>query len=78
MSLNERLPCSARRLTHVWAVHVSTISNVTRATNLAHSLTLLNISVSHKVEAHRRLKDISVPHTNGDACTFARKQDRAC
>ncbi|PBK62894.1 hypothetical protein ARMSODRAFT_557108 [Armillaria solidipes] len=64
--LSPTSPClSMRKLTHVWTVHVSTISNVTRATNPAHSPTLLDIFVSHNVEAYRHLQDTNVPRFHG-------------
>ncbi|KAK0442867.1 hypothetical protein EV421DRAFT_1903841 [Armillaria borealis] len=64
--LSPTSPClSMRKLTHVWTMHVSTISNVTRATNPVHSPTLLDIFVSHNVEAYRHLQDTNMPRFHG-------------
>ncbi|KAK0437914.1 uncharacterized protein EV420DRAFT_154850 [Desarmillaria tabescens] len=78
MSLGERLPCSMRKLAHVWTVHVPAISEAILAAKIfdpayfsdEHSaytdpFALLNISVSQEVEAYRRLQDTNVPQFHG-------------
>ncbi len=92
MSLDERLPCSMRKPTYVWTVHVPAISNLTLVTKILDPAYMsdetskftdpfffLDISVLQEVAAYLCLQDTNVPCFHGhfpDAHTFARRQDR--
>ncbi len=71
-------PCSTRKLTHVWTVHIPVISNLTliakifdpaymsnKSSKFTSPFAFLNISVSHKVAAYLCLQDMNVPHFHG-------------
>ncbi|KAK0431010.1 hypothetical protein EV421DRAFT_1912316 [Armillaria borealis] len=78
MSLNERLPCSMRKLTHVWTVHVPAVSNLTlvakifdpaymsdESSKFTDPFSFLDISVSHEIAAYLHLRDANVPRFHG-------------
>ncbi|PBK61240.1 hypothetical protein ARMSODRAFT_1025763 [Armillaria solidipes] len=78
MSLDERLPCSMQKLTHVWTMHVPAISSITlvakifdpaymsdESSKFTDPFSFLDISVSHEVAAYCCLQDANVPRFHG-------------